>query len=183
MVRSRATSVGPRSGEPGISWPRASRPASNLDRCAGRRPQDARSCSTSRLERVEPLGQHLHLDPAQLHRPLAVADHDDRVVERDLGRVDAADAQGEGPPPRADLEHLVQPPRADDGAQPSPHRSVGPEGGQPEAGRTSVTSSRWRRPLLSAGRVSFSVTSSWRPRRRVRTTKPARAMRQSSVSR
>ena len=53
---------------------------------------------------------------------------------------------------------------------------------RPSAGRTSVTSSRWRSPLPSAGRVSFIVTSSWRPRRRVRTTNPARATRQSSVS-
>ena len=137
-----------------------------------------------RLQRVEPLGLHLDLDPPQLHRPLAVADDDDGVVERDLGRVDAADAQGEGPAAGAHLEHLAQPVRARRwraGAGPPGRR--GPARRGRTAGRTSVTSRRWRRPLPSAGRVSFSVTSSWRPRRRVRTTKPARAMRQSSVSR
>ena len=61
---------------------------------------------------------------------------------------------------------------------PSAPRPLGPDGG-----RTSVTSSRWRSPLPSAGRESLRVISSWRPRRRVRTTKPARAMRQSAVSR
>ena len=39
--------VGPRSGEPGISCPTASSPASNFDRRAGWSPHDARSWSTT----------------------------------------------------------------------------------------------------------------------------------------
>ena len=93
----------------------------------------ARSCSTIGLEGIEPLGPHLDLDPAQLRGPLPAADDDHGVVERDLGDVDAADAQGEGTAPGPDLEHLAQPARADDGAQAAADRSVGPERG--DAGR------------------------------------------------
>ena len=121
--------VGPRSGGPGISWPRASSPASNFDRRAGCSPHDVAQLLHDRVERIEPLGPHLHLDPAQLHRALAVADDDDGVVERDLGGVDAADAQREGAPAGADLEHLAQAACADDGAQPAADGSVGPERG------------------------------------------------------
>ena len=127
------TPVGPRSGEPGISSPRASSPASNLERRAGWSPHDDAELLHDRLERVEPSGMHLDLDPAQLHGPLAVAHHDHGVVERDLRRVDAADPQREGAPAGADLEHLVEPARADDGAQPPPDRAVRAERGQ--AGR------------------------------------------------
>ncbi len=81
-----------------------------------------------RLERFEPLGEYFHLDAAQLHRPLAGADHDDRVVERDLGRVNAANTQGKGTAPRADLQHLVHTPHTNDGAQAPAHRSIGSEG-------------------------------------------------------
>ena len=98
-----------------------------------RRPQATRRAELldQRLERLEPLWEHLHLDPPQLHWPLAVSDNDDRVVERNLGGVRAADAQGKGPTPRPDLEHLVHVSRTDDGAQSSSHGSVGSEGGKP----------------------------------------------------
>lgn len=149
-----------------------------------RRPQA--TCRTElldqRLERLEPFGEHLHLDPPQLHWPLAVADHDNRVVERHLGGVDTADAQGKGPPPRADLEHLVHLPHTDDGAYASPHRSVGSEGGKArrrkdlgdlESLAQSVAPSRSR--VLQRHFVVAAPAS--RPRR----SQP-RAMRQSSVS-
>ncbi len=132
---------------------------------------------------LEPLRLHLDLDPAQLHGPLPVPHDDDGVVERDLGCVDPADPQDEGPPARPDLEHLAQGMGADDGPEAPPDRAVGAETAHPVGGMTSVTSSRWRKPLPAAGRVSLRVTSSLRPRRRVRTTKPARAIRQSAVSR
>ena len=135
-------------------------------RGAGRRWARARSSHS---------GSHFDLDPAQLHGALPVADDDDRVVEGDLGHVDPADAKGEGPTPGPHLEDLAQRTGADDGVQPPSHRAVGAETARGRhGGRTSVTSSRWRRPLASAGRVSLRVISSWRPRRRVRTTKPAR---------
>ena len=60
-----------------------------------------------RLERVEPLGVDLHLDPTQLHGPLSGPDNDHRVVESDLGGIDATHPQREGTPPGAHLEHLV----------------------------------------------------------------------------
>ena len=46
IVEDSVISVGPRSGDPGISWPMARRPASNFDRRAGWSPHEARSCST-----------------------------------------------------------------------------------------------------------------------------------------
>ena len=73
----------------------------------------------------------LDLDPAQLHRALPAPDHDHGVVERDLRGIDAADPQREGAPAGAYLEHLVEPPSADDGAQPASHRTVRTERGQP----------------------------------------------------
>ena len=86
-----------------------------------------------RVQRIEPLGPHLDLDPAQLRGSLPAPDDDHGVVERDLGGVDAADPQGEGTAPGPDLQDLAQAVRADDGAQPAPDGSVGPERG--DAGR------------------------------------------------
>ncbi len=60
-----------------------------------------------RLERLEPIGLDLDLDPAQLHGPLPVADHDHGVVERDLSHIGTTDPQREGTPPGADLQHLA----------------------------------------------------------------------------
>ena len=61
-----------------------------------------------RVQGLEPLGPYLDLHPTQLHGPLTATDDDHGVVERDLRRVDAADAQSERPAPRADLEDLAQ---------------------------------------------------------------------------
>ena len=90
-----------------------------------------RSCSTIGSSRIEPVGVDLDLDPPQLHGALAGPDDDHGVVERDLGHVDAADPQREGAPAGADLEHLVEPARADDGAQPATDRTVGAERVEP----------------------------------------------------
>ena len=128
---SAATSVGPRSGVPGISSPRASSPASNFERRAGWSPHEIAQLLHDRLQRVEPVGVDLDLDPAQLHGALPVAHDDHGVVERDLGHVDAADPQREGAPAGAHLEHLVQAARADDGAQPAADRPVGAERVEP----------------------------------------------------
>ena len=87
------------------------------------------------LQRAEPFGTDLDLDPPQLHGALAVAHDDHRVVEGDLRRVDAADPQREGTPVGADLEHLVQPARADDGPQPPPDGTVRAELGQARRGQ------------------------------------------------
>ena len=57
---------------PGISWPMARRPASNFDRRGRLEPARGPQLLDDRLQRVEPLGPHLDLDPAQLHRSLAV---------------------------------------------------------------------------------------------------------------
>ena len=108
----------------GSPRPRANSPASNLERRAGWSPHDSPQLFDDGLQRVEPFGTDLDLDPPQLHGPLAVADDDHGVVERDLRRVDAADPQCEGAPAGADLEHLAQPARADDGTQPPPDRTV-----------------------------------------------------------
>ena len=61
-----------------------------------------------RLQRVEPVGLDLDLDPPELHGALARPDHDHRVVERDLCHLDAADPQREGSPAGAHLEDLAQ---------------------------------------------------------------------------
>ena len=84
-----------------------------------------------RLERPEPVRLHLDLDPAQLHGPLPVPHDDDGVIERDLGRVDPADAQGEGTPARPHLEYLAQGMGADDGPQAPAHRAVSAESAHP----------------------------------------------------
>jgi len=61
----------------------------------------------NRLQRVEPVGKDLDLDTSQLHGALAGPDHDHGVVERDLRHIDATDAQREGAPTSADLEHFA----------------------------------------------------------------------------
>jgi hypothetical protein len=102
-----------------------------------------------RLQRVEPFGWHLDLDPPQLHGALAVADHDHGVVERDLGRVDAADPQREGAPAGAHLEHLAQP--AAEPAMAWRRRPTGPraEGANPDIGQDLGHLEALRRPLPS----------------------------------
>ena len=125
-------SVGPRSGMPGISSPRASSPASNFGEARRLEPADTRSWSTigSRAS------SHSGWTSTSTRRSCvgrAVPDHDDGVVERDLRRVDTADPQHEGAPACPDLEHLVQPARADDGAQAAPHRTVRAERSQPRS--------------------------------------------------
>ena len=165
-VDSVVTSVDPRSGGPGICTPRASSPASNLDRAAGWRPQALRRSSTSGSSAPDPFGDDLHLHPPEPNRPLVVADRDGRVVQGHLGHLVAADAQGEGPTPGAHLQHLVERAPSGYGGDPPPHRTIGPHAATPPAGSASVTSRRWRRPPTPAGRESFKVASSLRPRRR-----------------
>ena len=125
------TSVGPRSGVPGISSPEGQQPGFELGEARRLEPARHAQLLHDRLQRLEPVGVDLDLDPAQLHGALAGADDDHGVVERDLRHVDAADPQREGAPAGADLEHLVQPAGADDGAQPAPDRPVGAERVQP----------------------------------------------------
>jgi hypothetical protein len=94
-----------------------------------RRLQAARGAQLlhDRFEGLDPIGLHLDLDTPQLHRALSAAHDDDRVVERNLGHVDAAHAQREWPAAGTDLEHLAQPARARDGAQATAHGTFGPE--------------------------------------------------------
>ena len=111
----------------------ARRPASNFDSRAGWQPARRPQLLDDRVQRIEPLGPHLDLDPAQLRGSLPAPDDDHGVVERDLGGVDAADPQGERTAPGPYLEDLAQAVCADDGAQPAPDGSVGRERG--DAGR------------------------------------------------
>ena len=136
-----------------------------------------------RFQGVEPVGLDLDLDPPELHGSLPRPDHDHRVVERDLCHVDAADPQRKGAPAGAHLKDLAQWPGTDDGAQAAPDRPVGAEPGQ----------SGWRQDLGDFQTLAQSaalggpvvlqrdLVLSAPPTRR--TTKPARAMRQSSQSR
>ncbi len=78
-----------------------------LRECRGLQPARHTQLLDERLECVDPLGAHFDLDPAQLHGPLTAADDDHGVIERDLGRIDAADAQRKGAPPGAHLKHLA----------------------------------------------------------------------------
>ena len=130
MVLSASIAVGPRSGEPGISWPSASRPASNLDRCAGRRPHDVRSCSTSGSS----ASSHSGSTSTSTRRscigrwPLPTT----------MTVSSSATSAASTPPTRkAKGRRRVRTwstsctsPHTDDGAQASPHRSVGSEGGE-----------------------------------------------------
>ncbi len=102
-------------------------PGLELREAGGLEPAGGPQLVHDRLERAEPVRLDLDLDPAQLHGSLSVADDDDGVIERDLGRVDSADAQGEGPPARPHLEHLAQGMGADDGPQAPAHRALDAE--------------------------------------------------------
>ena len=83
-------------------------PASNLDRVAGCSPHSRRSRSTNGCMRFHPGGQHLHLDARQAQPAAFVPDGDDGVVEGELADALAVDLEVEGPPPRADLQDLVE---------------------------------------------------------------------------
>ena len=124
MVDRAEMSVGPRSGVPGISSPRASNPASNLERRAGWSPQVMRSCSTIGSSASSQSGSTSTSTRRSCMGRCPVPDDDHRVVERDLRHVDTADPQREGAPAGAHLEHLAQTARTDDGAQAASDRSV-----------------------------------------------------------
>ena len=108
MVDSAETAVGPRSGAPGIVLAEGEQAGLELRESGRLEPAGGPQLVHDGFERVEPLRLHLDLDPAQLHGPLPVPDDDDGLIERDLGGVDPADAQDEGPTARPDLEHLAQ---------------------------------------------------------------------------
>ena len=125
IVDDSATAVGPRSGEPGISWPTASRPGLELRQARRLEPAGGTELFDQRFERIEPFGLHLDLDPSELHGPLPGTHDDHGVVQRDLRRVDATYPQGERPASRPDLQHLAETSCADDGAQATSDRPVG----------------------------------------------------------
>ena len=129
--RRRRSSVGPRSGEPGISWPSASSPASNLER----------------LRRLEPARRAQLLARAAPARRATRAAPRPRPARSCIGRwplpttmmvsssaTSAASTpptrKRKGPAARAHLEHLAQRACADDGTQAPPDRAVGPERGR-----------------------------------------------------
>ena len=86
------------------------------------------------LERVLPLGQHLDLDPAQLHWPLALTDDHHGVVEGEFGGIDAGHPQDERTPAGADLEDLAHAAPTSDGMDPATHGPFATEAGEPVFG-------------------------------------------------
>ena len=176
-------SVGPRSGRVGMVTPRAIRPASNFESEAGCRPQAVRRSSTTGLSRSTQEATTStstrrsctgrSLPPTSMvvsSRASSATSSWPTRSEYGRRRVRTSSTWCSG---RRPTTALTRQPTGPSG----PRRSTVP------AARGSVTSRRRRRPPSVAGRVSFSVASSRRPRRRVRSTKPDRAMRQSSVSR
>ena len=183
--RRATTSVGPRSGGPGIVTPRASSPASNLESVAGCSPHGRCGGPGRTVPGRRPTAEPPRPPPdvaAPARCPVADVDH--RVVERHLRHLFPVDPQGERPAPGPDLENLAERTVAGDRRAPAdppgrPTRALG----SPAAGSASLISRRSAQPVAAGRARSLSVASSCRPRRRVRSTKPARPIRQSSVSR
>ena len=136
VVEDGLTSVGPRSGGPGMTRarPRAGRPRTwrgspAVTRTKPRSSDTSGSSASCHSRRTSTSTRR------SCHGPLAAAHHDAGVVERHLGHVDAPDPQRERPPAGAHLEHLAQSARAGDGAQPAAHRPFGAERGHPAVGQ------------------------------------------------
>ncbi len=103
-----------------------------------------------RSEGIHPLAKDPDFDPAQLHGALAVPDDDHGVVQRDLGRITAIDAQCEGTTAGSHLEDRPERLRPAMAWARRPTGPSGPRPRSPDAGNSSLASSGCRSPSSSA---------------------------------
>ena len=176
-------SVDPRSGGLGMTTPRARSPASNVESVAGRKPHASRSCRISGASTSAHSGQTSTSTRrtciGRCPLPTTISVSSSAISAAAI----AVHPQHERSAARAHLEHRAQGSAPGDGMDPTPDRPFGTECADAALGELL----RWLRGLprcsASGHCAGLRVMSSWRPRRRVRTMKPARAMRQSPVSR